>query len=316
MEIAIAPEVIFSIGDYGVTNSMLSAVIITVLVLILIVVTTLSISAFKPGKIQLFFEYVISSLSGISESMLGKASKALFPFLFTFFIIVVLSNWFGLLPFVGPISVIHHEQTEEVVRDQPDSQSDTEFVTENTGAIDHKDNISDEVSDFSSTIESRAETEVPKLTVKDCIANRNCYLMLDGSIQVYEKAFPFFRAPTSDVSATIALALISVIVTNILGFNFNGFKYIKKYFNFSSFIDFVVGLLELISEIGKIFSFTFRLFGNIFAGEVLLLVITSLSFGIATLPFMGLEVFVGFIQGFVFFMLTTVFIGLSISHEH
>jgi len=70
MEIAIAPEVIFSIGDYGVTNSMLSAVIITVLVLILIVVTTLSISAFKPGKIQLFFEYVISSLSGISESML------------------------------------------------------------------------------------------------------------------------------------------------------------------------------------------------------------------------------------------------------
>ena len=306
MEIAIAPEVVFTIGDYGVTNSMLSAVIITILFLVLIVIITLSISAFKPGKIQLFFEYVVSSLSGISDSILGKASKSLFPFLFTFFIIVVISNWFGLLPFVGPVSIIHEEHVEEVVIDDLKSESDTEIVSEGTVHANSEE----------SSLSESDESSVSKLTVKDCISNRNCYLMLDGSIQVHEKAFPFFRAPTSDVSATIALALVSVVITNILGFRFNGFKYIKKYFNFSDFIGFVVGILELISEIGKIISFTFRLFGNIFAGEVLLLVVTSLSFGLATLPFMGLEVFVGFIQGFVFFMLTTVFIGLSISHEH
>jgi F-type H+-transporting ATPase subunit a len=94
-------------------------------------------------------------------------------------------------------------------------------------------------------------------------------------------------------------------------------KYAKKYINFSSPINGFVGILEIVSEIGKIVSFSFRLFGNVFAGEILLLVITSISFGVATLPFLGLELFVGFIQALVFLMLTTVFIGLATTHtEH
>jgi len=306
MEIAIAPEVVFTIGDYGVTNSMLSAVIITILLLVLIVIITLSISAFKPGKIQLFFEYVVSSLSGISDSMLGKASKSLFPFLFTFFIIVVISNWFGLLPFVGPVSIIHEEHVEEVVIDDLKSESDTEIVSEGTVHANSEE----------SSLSESDESSVSKLTVKDCISNRNCYLMLDGSIQVHEKAFPFFRAPTSDVSATIALALVSVVITNILGFRFNGFKYIKKYFNFSDFIGFVVGILELISEIGKIISFTFRLFGNIFAGEVMLAVIAFLVPILASFPFLVLEVFVGFVQALVFSRLVAVFLMSATSKHH
>ncbi|MEK9166231.1 MAG: F0F1 ATP synthase subunit A, partial [Patescibacteria group bacterium] len=73
------------------------------------------------------------------------------------------------------------------------------------------------------------------------------------------------------------------------------------------------GILEFISEIAKIISFSFRLFGNVFAGEVLLIVVAFLSPYLAPLPFLFLEIFVGFIQAFVFAMLATVFTAISIA---
>ena len=80
---------------------------------------------------------------------------------------------------------------------------------------------------------------------------------------------------------------------------------------------FFVGILEIISEFAKVISFTFRLFGNIFAGEVLLAVILALVPVIAPMPFYGLELFVGFIQALVFAMLSLVFFNMaSESHEH
>jgi F-type H+-transporting ATPase subunit a len=139
-----------------------------------------------------------------------------------------------------------------------------------------------------------------------------------GSLMLHSegRGIPVFRAPTSDLSVTASLAIVSVLLTNALGVSFGGFKYLTKYVNFKTPIDFIVGVLELISEIGKVLSFSFRLFGNVFAGEVLLAVITSLTYGVFTLPFFGLEIFVGLIQALVFFLLTTVFISVAVSHEH
>lgn len=90
-----------------------------------------------------------------------------------------------------------------------------------------------------------------------------------------------------------------------------GFTISKKFFDFSGPIQFFVGILELVSEFSKVISFTFRLFGNVYAGEVLLAVMTSLTFGLATLPFIALELLVGAIQALVFFLLTTVFISVA-----
>lgn len=148
----------------------------------------------------------------------------------------------------------------------------------------------------------------------ECLKSGHCYLTSHG-LEELEHTKHIFRPPTSDLSAAISFALISVVVTNALGFSYLGWGYLKKYINFSNPINFFVGLLEILSEFGKVISFSFRLFGNIFAGEVLILVITSISFGFATFPFLGLEIFVGLIQALVFFMLTTVFISLAISHE-
>jgi F-type H+-transporting ATPase subunit a len=144
-----------------------------------------------------------------------------------------------------------------------------------------------------------------------------------GSIGVYElkeghEVFvPLLRSANADLNTTIMLSLLSVIVIQIIGIGVVGVKsYGKKFFNFSSPILFFVGILELISEFIKIISFSFRLFGNVFAGEVLLIVITMLVPYILPMPFYGLELFVGFIQALVFTMLTLVFIKMATIEAH
>jgi F-type H+-transporting ATPase subunit a len=129
---------------------------------------------------------------------------------------------------------------------------------------------------------------------------------------------PLFRSPASDLNFTLAFAVISVIVTNIIGMASVGvFKHLKKYLNFSNPINFFIGILEIISEIAKIISLTFRLFGNVFAGEVLLTIIFFLAPYFIPLPFLFLEIFVGLIQAFIFAMITLVSISLhTAEHEH
>ncbi len=127
----------------------------------------------------------------------------------------------------------------------------------------------------------------------------------------HEVFVPLFRGATADLNTTLALATISVAATQFYGFKSLKLGYLKKFFNFETPITFFASFLELISEGAKIISFTFRLFGNVFAGEVLLTVITFLLPVIAPLPFYGLEIFVGFIQALVFSLLTLVFINTA-----
>ena len=129
---------------------------------------------------------------------------------------------------------------------------------------------------------------------------------------------PFIRSASADLNVTIAVALFSVGVTQIVGMRALGAAgHWKKFFNFSNPIFTFVGLLELVSESSKIVSFSFRLFGNIFAGEVLLLVVSSLAPYIVPLPFLLLELFVGFIQALVFSMLTLVNLNMAVARsEH
>ncbi|EKD86387.1 MAG: hypothetical protein ACD_37C00314G0001, partial [uncultured bacterium] len=132
-----------------------------------------------------------------------------------------------------------------------------------------------------------------------------------------EKEFiPLFRAGSADLNTSLALALISMITIQMVGIKALGVAYLQRFFNFKNPLYFYVGLLELISEFSKVISFSFRLFGNIFAGEVLLAVIAFLIPVIAPIPFLGMEIFVGFIQALVFSMLTAVFINAATVREH
>lgn len=136
---------------------------------------------------------------------------------------------------------------------------------------------------------------------------------------------PFVRAVATDLNFPLALALVSVVMTQTYGVWSHGAAYFTKFFNagtlfnrpFFGTIDFGVGLLELVSEISKVISFTFRLFGNIFAGSVLLFVIGSLVPVFAQTLFLLLEFFVGMIQAIVFGMLTLVFMAQAVAgHGH
>lgn len=137
------------------------------------------------------------------------------------------------------------------------------------------------------------------------------------TVEGAEHIIPFLRAPSSDLNFTLALALLTVITINVMGVRAQGIKLsISRYINFSSPMNFFVGFLELIGEFTKIISLSFRLFGNIFAGEVLLIIIGYLTPYVIPLPFIGLEIFAGFIQALVFSTLTTVFLSILVESPH
>ncbi len=121
-----------------------------------------------------------------------------------------------------------------------------------------------------------------------------------------------FRSASSDLTTTLALSIITVISIQYFSMSYLGFfGYIKRFINFSGILPFILGFFEALSEITRVLSFSFRLFGNVFAGEVLLLVIAFLVPFVIPVPFMVLEVFVSLIQAYIFSVLALTYIRLS-----
>ncbi len=130
---------------------------------------------------------------------------------------------------------------------------------------------------------------------------------------------PIMRNATSDLNVTFALAFISLVTTHVFSIQTLGIKqYVSRFLSFNPIYLFV-GILEIVSEITKIISLSFRLFGNIFAGEVVLLTISSLFAFIVPIPFLLLEILVGLVQALVFSVLTMAFMSILMtkhSEEH
>ena len=128
--------------------------------------------------------------------------------------------------------------------------------------------------------------------------------------------FPFLRSPSSDLHFTLAIAIFSMGFIHFLTIKkLGGIKYLKKFIVLNNPILFFVGMLEAMGEFTKTLSLGIRLFGNLFAGEILLIVISSMISFIVPLPFLGLEIFVGFIQALIFSSLITVFYGFLTTEE-
>lgn len=143
------------------------------------------------------------------------------------------------------------------------------------------------------------------------------------SVGIYEghgaesHLIPFLYPPATDLNIAIAFAFVAMIVIEFAGITALGaWKYGGKFINFSSPLAFVVGIIELISEIGRLISFSFRLFGNIFAGKTLLTVAIFFVPFVLPVPILTYEVFVGFIQAGVFAFLTLIFIKMATAKPH
>ena len=137
---------------------------------------------------------------------------------------------------------------------------------------------------------------------------------------------PYVRVPSTDLNFTVALAIVSVVMTQVIGLRAQGPRYLTKFLNFTTLfkkpgfglMDLLISILELISELSKLLSFSFRLFGNIFAGSVLLFLVGSILPAGASWIQSGIllfEFFIGLIQAVVFGMLTMVFMSMA-THGH
>jgi len=257
-------EPIFKIGNFIVTNSLLSSSLAVFLLVWFFYLVGKKINTI-PGKLQNFFEIILDGALGFADSITGdrKKSEKFLPVVLTLFFFILTNNWLGILPFVGTFG----------------------FVETHEGL----------------------------------------------SLFV-----PFFRGGTADLNTNLALALFAVFFTHFVGVMSVGmWTHFNKFFNIAGILSIprqmkkdkmailvspikaFVGLIEVVGEVAKTASLSLRLFGNIFAGEVLLASMISISAFLVPLPFIFLEILVGLVQASVFSILTLVFMTMnSESHEH
>lgn len=140
----------------------------------------------------------------------------------------------------------------------------------------------------------------------------NLFGFLPGAAAVRYGDASLFRSVMADYSFVLMLTMITIITVQVVAIVTNGpFGYLKKFINFSSPLNFILGMMDIISEFAKILSLSFRLFGNIFAGEVLAAVMLYLMPFFLPLPFLFLGLLSAVIQAFVFSLLTTIFITMA-----
>lgn len=289
LHVSISAETILHFFNLPISNSIFTSLIVSFL---LIAFAIFFRSKFqetdKPSSLQNFVEMIVEALYNFVYSITEDTKKTLlfFPIIATFFIFIIMNNYIGLLPGVGSILAPEGEKNEAMtlIPDQVMASSDPVTIIEES--VPHVE----ETKEAGESAEQKEES--------------------------HSKMVPIFRAATADLNTTLALAIISVFLTQFFGVSHLGLSYFKKFFDFSNPINFFVGVLEIILEFAKIVSFAFRLFGNIFAGEVLLAVMTYLVAIIVPAPFYALELFVGFIQALVFSMLSLIFFNLATKSHH
>jgi F-type H+-transporting ATPase subunit a len=272
-------------GTVGLTNTILT-VLIADLVLIL---AAIGVSrGYKnpdsiPAGVAGLFEPIVEGIRNLVESVSGRWAKQIFPWVATILLFVITVNMMKLIPGVESIGWVHELHDAEG------------YAIQDAGPV--------------SVLVQPEPGEVGHYHIE-----------------------PFFRPASTDLNFTLSIALVAMTMVQVIGFRANGPIYLTKFFNLKPFfrmwareklgafdmlmpfIDIFVGLLELIAEFARIISFTFRLFGAMFAGAILLGV-TGALFIIVQLPFLFFEIFIGAVQAFVFAMLTLVFMTMA-THGH
>ena len=232
MAAPLAPETLFHLGAFPVTNTIIHTLIVDVIIVGGLVELTKNFKK-VPGMFQNAVEYAVEGLYGLTESISGKNAEKIFPWFMGFFLFLVVANITALFPGFGTIGFT----------------KDGEFI-------------------------------------------------------------PLLRSATSDINTTLALAIVATVATQVLAVRSVGVKgHLARYFSWNPIFLFV-GLLELLSVFTNIISLSFRLFGNIFAGEVVLSTISAIFAFFLPLPFMALEIIVALVQALVFAILTMGFMSI------
>ena len=275
-------------GNFGFTNTMLALLTTDVLLIVFALVVRRGLGMIPSGLGNLA-EAVIEFWQQQSVQMVGeKLARRWLPLVLTMFFVIGLANWSELIPGYDTVGIACQECPAQDVH-----HPHTRFAGRFAGPL------------FLAM--KRAETGVPQEAASP-----------EEHGETYA-VVPFYRAASTDLNFTLALALIAFFVIQFAGARALGVGgYFGKFLNFKEGgLGIFVGIIEAISELSRIISFSFRLFGNVFAGQVLLFVIPFLLPFLVPLPFYGLELFVGLIQAYVFAILTLAFMGVAVTaHQH
>ncbi len=297
---------LFHILGWPITNSMLAGWI-TVIFLIVISWAVTRRMQLIPRRLQVVLEFLLGWIFDLCNSIAGeKNGRRFFPVVCTIFLFVLFNAWLSLIPGYGSIEIKRYETVPE----------DAQYVAVE-GDEGHEAVLID-----------GEEYEV---------------VMLDGQ-KAIEHEYELIRGSNTDVNTPLAIALVSFVFVIFYGLKDARMDFVRQYINFgplfcsigrifkgkfslmdifSGLIEAFVGGLELLSLFIRNISFTFRLFGNMTAGEILLLIAAFLVPWVLAIPFYGLELLIGLVQALIFSLLTLVFVTMAVtpahaaeSHEH
>lgn len=271
----IFPITLPAVGEFVVTNTIIATLLADV---VLILLAFFVWRAIRRGDqiltgITGVIEALTDGLFSLNESTAGKWGKTIFVWMATIVFLVLIVNWTELIPGVDSIGLFNAEHVE-----RPEDCTFNKFY-------------------------------IGSLEV----------VAVGGEQECSAAVVPFVRVASTDLNFTIALAIISVVMTQVIGIRALGVSYFTKFFNTKNLftvpmfgvINLIVGFLEAILELVKILSFSFRLFGNIFAGSILLFIAGTLAPVFVQSGVLLFEWFVGIIQAIVFGLLTLIFMSLA-----
>ena len=313
VHVELAAETLFHIGPIPVTNSMLTMLI--VMGLILLAGSAIARRAqLIPSRGQGIAELIVEFLLSLVEGTAGRgAGRRIFPLVGGIFIFILFANYSGLFPGVGTVGYWHEEEAEAVTATQGEAAEGEETLAEGGEAVETAGETAEEEEVVAVDVEGEEGAVAHEVATGEEATT--------GAEEEHHKVLvPFFRAPNADLNMTLAMALLTFTVVQVAGIAAHGVGgRIKHMAN-----PWWIFPLELIQEFARIISLSFRLFGNVFAGEVLLAVMYAMAnaIKIAVVPllfpvvFLFLEVLFGTIQALVFALLTLIYITLATSGGH
>ncbi len=309
-DIAIKAETLQSGGPINITNTMMTSWIVVIIIIAVVYLGTRR-RDLVPRGFQNMFEAALEAFYNLIVGVAGeKNGRRFFPVVATIFFFILVSNWLSLFPVFNVIGLVREEEHGFVME-----QADVGPLPVGWVSLSGPGDL--RLTGGGTIDEDDADAEEQFEEAKE-----------DGKL--VGQLIPLLRGPNTDLNTPLALAIVSAIAVESWAIASLGIGYGRKFFNFGGMfrglfrlnfsqffngaIDAFVGVLELISEMVRLVSFTFRLFGNMFAGEVVILMFIFLTPLILTLPFYALELFVGIIQAFIFAVLTLVFGMMAVAH--
>lgn len=293
------------IGNFIITNTILATLVADVILIIMAIGVTRFIRSGKlvPSGFYNAFEAIFEFLWNAVEGSAGKWAKRIFPIPATIFLLILVANMVKLVPGFETVGQIEQTFSNRGYAPVKLFQiGGLEVFTIDKGQP---------VAPAATTGEETAATGETNTSGGEALCT-SCDVV------------GFLRGSATDLNFTFALAITTVVLTQVYGAWALGPGYFSKYLPFKKLIyggvfgliDFVVGILEIVLEFAKILSFGFRLFGNVFAGALLLSIIGILVAVIVPAGLYLFELFFGVIQAYVFFLLATVFISGATAGHH